>query len=78
MIKDNIVFKLEKEMNVYWGVMFQAEKKAKEREEKFKQQESQILKRIEKIGKVYQKGRYGEDLSEDVFIEMTKFVKDER
>ena len=37
-IKDNIVVKLDKEINIYYGVMFQAEKKVKEREEQFKHQ----------------------------------------
>ena len=36
------------------------------------------MKRMEKIAKVYEKGRYGDQLQEDVFVEMTKFIKEER
>ena len=36
-----------------------------------------LNKRVDKVGRVYVRGRFGEDIKEDVFVEMMKFVRDE-
>lgn len=40
--------------------------------------EKKFIKRIDKVTKLYTKGRFGTEIDEDLFIEMAKFVRDER
>ena len=76
LIKNTILKKFDSAIEVYWGATGLAQKKAGKKEDDFKSKEKKIHSIIERISKVYNKGRYGEDLSEDVFVEMTKFVKE--
>ena len=65
-------------MDIYWGATAKAQKIVLEKYEKYRSKEENVSKRIEKINKVYEKGRYGETQDDDVFVEMTKYIKEER
>ncbi len=63
---------------MYWGVMASHQAKLNAKRDNFEEKEKKFQKRIEKVSKVYGKGRLGSEINEDVFEEMAKFVKDER
>lgn len=58
----------------YWKGVSTAQAKHKEKKEEFTRKEKEFVKRINKVVKVYTKGRQGSCQEEDLFIEMTKFI----
>ena len=77
-MKTTTLTKIDKAIEVYWGTMAGYQSKAIAKREIFEQKEKKFQKRIQKISKVYGKGRLGSEIDEDVFQQMAKFVKEER
>ena len=59
LIKGTILKKFESAIEVYWGSTGVAEKKANKKEDDFRSKEKKILTRIERVGKIYNRGKFG-------------------
>jgi hypothetical protein len=77
-MKATSITKIDKAVEVYWGVMATHQGKSIAKRDNFEEKEKKFQKRLEKISKVYGKGRVGNEIDEDVFEEMAKFIKEER
>ncbi len=66
-MKTTTVSKIDKAVEVYWGVMAGHQNKCHAKREAFEEKEKKFQKRIDKLSKVYGKGRVGSEIDEDVF-----------
>ena len=76
MMKGTILRKLDKLHETYERAVEKALEKIEEKKETYQDRHKDLMKRVEKVGRVYLRGRIGEDIKEDVFVEMLKFVRD--
>lgn len=53
------ITKIDKALDVFWGVMASHQAKAIAKRDNFEEKEKKFQKRVEKISKVYGKGRTG-------------------
>jgi hypothetical protein len=77
-MRTTTVGRIDKAIEVFWGVMAAHQAKCNAKREAFEEREKKFQKRVDKISKVYSKGRLGSEIDEDVFEEMAKFVREER
>lgn len=61
-MKATTVTKIDKAIEVYWGVVASHQAKATAKRDNFEEKEKKFQKRIEKISKVYGKGRIGNEI----------------